>query len=318
MLFNPNYISGLVQADGSFFVTISKNPKSKYGLRIRATFTITQNLNSIGILEKVQSYFKCGNVFINKRRGSAEFVVNSTPDLQKLIIPHFINYPLHCSKQRSFLIFLSIVDILGKTAHYNKEVLASLIKMAFTMNEVTNRSSESLEKLLGFLGSEASQIEIKEPEIKDHPLDSHFLVGLIEGDGSFHISFKAKRDIDFGFHITQHISSLLLLEKVQELLGCGTLQKKSQTVIRFQIDSLNAIQQNLIPFMSKHQLHSVKSEHFSIFEQVIHLVNLKEHQTDKGFLKIVNLAYNMNLEGKRRKLTKEEYLKSVNLEAPYL
>ena len=92
MLFNPNYISGLVQADGSFFVTISNNPKSKYGLRIRATFTITQNLDSIGILEQVQSYFKCGNVFINKKRGS-----------------------------------------------------------------------ESLEELLGFLGSEVFQIEIKEP-----------------------------------------------------------------------------------------------------------------------------------------------------------
>lgn len=68
--------------------------------------------------------------------------------------------------------------------------------------------------------------------------------------------------------------------------------------------------------MSKHQLHSVKSEHFSIFKQVLNLVNLKEHQTNKGFLNIVNLAYNMNLEGKRRKLTKEEYLKSVNLETP--
>jgi hypothetical protein len=99
---------------------ISKNPKSKYGLRIRATFTITQNLDSIGILEQVQSDFNCGNVFINKKRGSAEFVVSSILDLQKWIIPHFINYPLHYSKQRSFLIFLSIVDILGKKAHYNK------------------------------------------------------------------------------------------------------------------------------------------------------------------------------------------------------
>jgi hypothetical protein len=67
--------------------------------------------------------------------------------------------------------------------------------------------------------------------------------------------------------------------------------------------------------MSKHQLHSVKSEHFSIFEQVINLVNHKEHQTDIG-LKIVNLAYNMNLEGKRRKLSKEGYLKSVNFKTP--
>lgn len=195
-------------------------------------------------------------------------------------------------------------------------MFASLIEMALAMNEVTNRAPGRLKEFLGFLGSEVTQTGIKEPDIKDYPLDPHFLIGLIEGDGSFHISFDAKRDINFGFHITQHISSLSLLEKVQQLLGCGTLKNKSQTVIRYQIDSINAIRQNIIPFMSKHQLHSVKAEHYSIFEQVINLVNHKEHQTDKGFLKIVNLAYNMNLEGKRRKLSKEEYLKSVNLEAP--
>ena len=55
------------------------------------------------------------------------------------------------------------------------------------MNKITNRGSESLEELLGFLGSEVFQIEIKEPEIKDYPLDTNFLVGLIEGDGSFQL-----------------------------------------------------------------------------------------------------------------------------------
>jgi hypothetical protein len=38
-----------------------------------------------------------------------------------------------------------------------------LIKMALAMNEVTNRVPESLKELLGFLKSEASQIEIKLP-----------------------------------------------------------------------------------------------------------------------------------------------------------
>jgi hypothetical protein len=75
-------------------------------VRVRATFIITQILDLIGILEQVQSYFKCGNVYINKKKGSAEFVVNSIPNLIQITLPHFINYPLHCSKQRSFLIFV--------------------------------------------------------------------------------------------------------------------------------------------------------------------------------------------------------------------
>lgn len=33
------------------------------------------------------------------------------------------------------------------------------------------------------------------------------------------------------------------------------------------------------------------------------------HKTEEGFKTIIDLAYNMNKEGKRRKLTKEEYIK---------
>jgi|SRR6185312_2928026 hypothetical protein len=55
--YHKNVLIGLLLSDGSFFVTVcflknthSKNPKSKYGLRIRATFTITQNLDSIPVV----------------------------------------------------------------------------------------------------------------------------------------------------------------------------------------------------------------------------------------------------------------------------
>lgn len=47
---DPYYITGLVQSDGSFFVTISKNKKSKFGIRIRPHFTVTQDLDSLFVL----------------------------------------------------------------------------------------------------------------------------------------------------------------------------------------------------------------------------------------------------------------------------
>lgn len=92
------------------------------------------------MLEKVQAYFSCGYIVINKKRGSAEFVVNSIPKLQKLIIPHFKHHPLHYPKQLSFEILVWIVDILDKKAPYDKEVFAHMIKLAYSMNEVTNRT----------------------------------------------------------------------------------------------------------------------------------------------------------------------------------
>jgi hypothetical protein len=67
---------------------------------------------------------------------------------------------------------------------------------------------------------------------------------------------------------TQHISSLKLLEKVRELLGCGTITKKSSTVIRYQIDSIVTINSTLIPFTYKYPLYTKKAEHYAIFKKV--------------------------------------------------
>lgn len=46
---NPNYLSGLVQADGSFFVSFEKRPSSKNGLRFRPKFCLTLHMGPPGI-----------------------------------------------------------------------------------------------------------------------------------------------------------------------------------------------------------------------------------------------------------------------------
>ena len=38
---DPNYISGLILADGSFFVSLEKRVKSKHGVRFRPKFSLT-------------------------------------------------------------------------------------------------------------------------------------------------------------------------------------------------------------------------------------------------------------------------------------
>lgn len=39
------------------------------------------------------------------------------------------------------------------------------------------------------------------------------------------------------------------------------------------------------------------------------MIKENRHKSEEDFNKIIELAYNMNKEGKRRRLTKEEYLK---------
>jgi len=174
LLIDPNYISGLTQSDGSFFVVISKNSKAKLGLRVRPTFTITQDLDSISVLEEVQKYFNCGKIYINQKTYSAEYVVNSLTDLQNIIIPHFYKYPVFLSKEPPALFLVSIVDILTKKEHYNKETPAEFIKLVYSMNDVTNRTIEREKELFSIINVNYYEESTEKPNIIDHPLNDQF------------------------------------------------------------------------------------------------------------------------------------------------
>lgn len=308
---DPNYISGLTQSDGSFFVTISKNKKSKWGIRIRPTFTITQNLDSLSVLESIKHFFNCGYITIIKEKNAAEYKVTSKEDLQ-IIFKHFETYPLYESKQRSMHIVKEITNILIKEEHYEKIKLAYIIKLIFTINPVTNRTKEK--ELFQFL--ELNYIEkINYSYVfQDYPLNENFIMGLIDGDGSFYVSFHFNKLIKTGFSIVQYSTEIKLLEKIQKYFNCGTIYKvRAKPQIKYQITSLKDICSILIPFVDKYQLHTMKKEHYLIFKKVCEIKNQTIKLSDKEKLYIIDIAYNMNKEGRGRHLTKDEYIKKYFL-----
>src|SRR5215475_1756524 len=108
----PGYISGLTQADGSFFCSIILSSKHRFGIQFRPKFTITADLDSKYILDSIKLYLNCGNVTINNKNYTAEFVVDKIEELYKIIIPHYSNYPVFCSKLHAFNLFKEIVIAL--------------------------------------------------------------------------------------------------------------------------------------------------------------------------------------------------------------
>lgn len=304
----PEYISGLTQADGSFFISVSVSSKHKNGLRIRPKLTITQDLGSVHVLEAIKEYFNCGQIYVSSSKHSAEYVVDSIKDLTTIIIPHYQMYPLHLDKQRAFYILANVIKTLENKEHYDKLVLADMLKVIFAMNESSSRSLAKKNKYFEILEVVNDNITPELPEILDIPLTEPFLIGLIDGDGCFNVSFGINRKLTLGFHITGHTNVKPLFIKAQSLLNVGQVRDKSSTEVRYQIDNFTEIKNVLIPLMDRHVLHTTKSEHYDIFKLVVNLIDTNAHQTKDGFIKIVELAYNMNLEGKRRKLSKQEYI----------
>ena len=134
-LLHPNYLSGLVHADGSFFFTLSLNTKSFLGIRIRPVFSLTLHENSIDTLYLIQKYFHgIGTIVHNNNKSSVELVVTKRIHLQEYIIPHFIKYPMCGRKQGVLLEFSKILEKLEDKTSLSKSHFIEIIEKIVSLN----------------------------------------------------------------------------------------------------------------------------------------------------------------------------------------
>jgi len=142
-------------------------------------------------------------------------------------------------------------------------------------------------------------------------MDPHFVSGLTEGDGTFFISFRANRRIVASYTVIQESSSREVLTELIKYFNCGAVYDLPSAASRFQVENLDKLINHVIPHFAEYPLHTVKKEYFEIFSQVCHLLKARVHKTDEGLQQIIDLAYNMNKEGKGRRLTKEEFIQKM-------
>lgn len=314
-IMSPGYITGLAQTDGSFFCSIILSTKHLFGIQFRPKFSITADLNSIHVLEQIKIYFGCGDINVNKKNHSAEYVVSKLTDLMIIIIPHFKNHPVFCAKLHAFNLFAQIVTSLFEKNKRTLEGRRELLKLALSMNATTNRKKERIDLLF----SKLQVIEDKDKTLIPYTIDlintfitDDILSGIIDGDGSFYISFQKKGKIVTGFSITTDNLSRPLLEAIQQKLqGIGSIRKGSKNELIFIVTGLNQINDILIPFMGNNKLLSERALHYEKFKEVSLKLKNNKPLTLEDKIKIVDLYYDMNKDGKRRLLTKSEYLEQL-------
>ena len=306
----PGYISGLTQTDGSFFCSISLSSKHLFGIQFRPKFTLTADLDSKYVLDSIAQYFGCGKVNTNLKTHSAEFIVEKIDDLQNIIIPHFLNYPVFCAKLHAFKLFSQIVSALNTKDNRTMEGRIELLKMALSMNITTNRSKDRIDLLFSLLG-DTKDIEFIENTITNitSPITDNNIAGIIDGDCSFYVSFNKNGSIKTGFSITGDKDSRPLLEGIQDKFkGIGSIKEGSKNELVYTITGLNQIIEVLIPFIDNNPLFSERALHYDKFKTVSLILKGEQPLTLDSKLKIVELTYDMNKKGKRRSLNKTEYI----------
>ena len=184
------------------------------------------------------------------------------------------------------------------------------------MNITTNRSKDRIDLLFSLLGvSDTKDIEFIENTITNitSPITDNNIAGIIDGDGSFYVSFNKNGSIKTGFSITGDKDSRPLLEGIQaKFKGIGSIKEGSKHELVYTITGLNQIVDVLIPFIDNNHLFSERASHYDKFKTVSLILKSEQPLMIESKLKIVECrsraAYDMNKQGKRRSLSKTDYV----------
>jgi hypothetical protein len=133
----------------------------------------------------------------------------------------------------------------------------------------------------------------------------YYIAGFVDGEGSFHLTFRRRQDyllpwkVSLCLNVSQKDRVILAL--VKKHLGCGSIRFKGDEVWMYEVNNLQSINENVIPFFRKYRFLSAKKKRdFAIFQQMATLISQGSHLNQDGIKELLVLRRDMNDGGKRK------------------
>jgi hypothetical protein len=136
------YLSGYMDGEGCFTVSISPRPKLLMGWEVRPSVSVSQNRDRAEVFLLAQRYFGCGSIRPDRSDKTLKWESRCLPDIIERVIPHFIKYPLLSSKQRDFELFADVCRRMTYGDHLRIDGLIDIVRLAGTMNPSGQRGYE--------------------------------------------------------------------------------------------------------------------------------------------------------------------------------
>ncbi len=137
------YVVGLTDGEGCFYVNLGKSSLYRAGFRIQLHFHIKMQEKDKPLLEKIRNTLDCGAVYFQKEKRANHtqcyrYTVSSQKDIFEKIIPFFQKYHLQSvSKQKSFKIFCQIAELVNRRMHLTPKGLENIYELKSHMNKKT-------------------------------------------------------------------------------------------------------------------------------------------------------------------------------------
>jgi hypothetical protein len=151
MKLNPWFVSGLIDGEGCFCISISKHKTNKTGFDPRLMFEVEMIIEDKPLLERLRETLNCGHLYILNYerygwRPHVKFAVKNHNDIITKIIPFFQKYPLQGKKKKDFEFFCKAAFVFNNKRQRTEEGLLELRLIQSQMN-LRNKFKQSSAKV---------------------------------------------------------------------------------------------------------------------------------------------------------------------------
>lgn len=138
MLLTPNWICGFVDGEGTFFISIEKQPKMRLKKQVRLGFKVTQSIKNVKVLYALKQFFGVGVVKIQRKNQDSkvvwEYRVSNFTHMTSKIIPFFEKNSLYTLKRFDFLRVRYVSILMLRGNHLEASGLERIEKIHEKMN----------------------------------------------------------------------------------------------------------------------------------------------------------------------------------------
>lgn len=130
----PSYISGYVDGEGCFCVSLRPQARIRVGWEVRPSFSVSQNGDRAELIKLLPDLFGAGTIRPDRSDKTLKFEIRSLKYLNESVIPFFEAYPLLSSKRKDFELFRRICKLMQAETHRDPLGLVMIAELAQQMN----------------------------------------------------------------------------------------------------------------------------------------------------------------------------------------
>lgn len=185
---NPWFITGFVDAEGCFTISLVKDPRYKAGYRVEAIFSISLHSKDSAVLELIQTFFGgAGNIKFETKREVVSYVIRAKDQISKVLLPHFDVFPLATQKRADYLLFKQAFELISNDAHLTPDGLNEIVGIKAYLNlGLSSKLKDAFPSLPLRCRDIITDQEIPNP---------YWITGFTSGEGSFYVKISQSSSI---------------------------------------------------------------------------------------------------------------------------